>query len=146
MYRWILYVLLTNLVVVGTSQVQPHPREVTRAPSQPRKANTKLTIWNSRVFHKSTKIDNISIAVNFPYICTFLLYLHNLMIVNVKLDARGNKKNIFQGHLISRVHSECEEDRGTGGEPRFRQTLALSFTSVIKYLVDSGELYFNKIT
>ena len=45
------------------------------------------------------KIGNIGIITNFvfPYICSFLIYWHHLMLKNVKLDPSGHKKIIFEG-------------------------------------------------
>ena len=37
----------------------------------------------------------------FPYICSFLLYLHYMMLINVKLDITGHKRITFQS---SRLH------------------------------------------
>ena len=44
-------------------------------------------------FSQTHKIGNIGIISNFlfPYICSFLLYLHHMMIVNVTLDITGYK-------------------------------------------------------
>ena len=41
--------------------------------------------------HKNVNIDNIDINVNFvfPYLCSFLLYWHHMMLINVKLDLTG---------------------------------------------------------
>ena len=33
----------------------------------------------------------------FPYICSFMLYFHHMMLVNVKLDVSGYKSIIFRG-------------------------------------------------
>ena len=54
-----------------------------------------------RVFHKHTKlaIQYIVIIANsvFPYICSFLLYLYCMVLVNVKLDVSRNERITFQG-------------------------------------------------
>ena len=49
-------------------------------------------------FHKTGKIGSISIIGNvvFPYICSFLPYLHHMMFLNVKLDIRGKRGLCFQ--------------------------------------------------
>ena len=55
----------------------------------------------NRVFHKHTKlaIQCIVIIANsvFPYICSFLLYLYCMVLVNVKLDVSRNERITFQG-------------------------------------------------
>ena len=45
------------------------------------------------------KNGNIGIIVNFvfSYICSFLLYLKHIILVNVKLDTCGDKRITFQG-------------------------------------------------
>ena len=42
-------------------------------------------------FSQTHKVGNVGIIANFvfPYICGFLLYLHQLMLVNVKLEIKG---------------------------------------------------------
>ena len=47
-------------------------------------------------FHKRTNI-GIIVKFLFPCICKFLLYLHHMILVNVKLDVSGYKRIIFQG-------------------------------------------------
>ena len=37
-------------------------------------------------FSHTQKIGNIGITANFPYICSFRLYMQHVMLVNVKLD------------------------------------------------------------
>ena len=51
------------------------------------------TIFQSG-FSEIHKIGNISINANFvfPYICSFLLQKHHVMIINVELDVRLNFK------------------------------------------------------
>ena len=44
--------------------------------------------------------DDIIANFVFPYICTFLPYLHHMVLVNVKLDVSGYKRSIFQGCII----------------------------------------------
>ena len=41
--------------------------------------------------HNNYNIDNVDINVNFvfPYLCSFLLYWHHMMLINVKLDITG---------------------------------------------------------
>ena len=48
-------------------------------------------------FSQTHKDDNVGIVVNFvfPYICSFLLYLHQLMLVNVKLEITGRMRITF---------------------------------------------------
>ena len=36
-----------------------------------------------------------------PYICSFRLYLHQLMVVNVKLDIKGYMRIVFQGYMLN---------------------------------------------
>ena len=50
-------------------------------------------------FSKTNKIGNIAIMVNFVFqnIRGFLLYLHNMLLVNVKLDVSGCKRISFLG-------------------------------------------------
>ena len=52
----------------------------------------------SRIFHEYIKVGNVGIIANFvfSYICSFLLYLHQPMLVNVKLEAKD---------YISRLHT-----------------------------------------
>ena len=52
---------------------------------------------SNRVFHKRTKI---GIIANFvlPYIYSFFLCLHHIMLVNIKLDISGSNKITFQGY------------------------------------------------
>ena len=49
-----------------------------------------------RVFHKKHNIGNIANFV-FLNIYNFLLDLHDLILVNTKLDVTGSKRIIFQG-------------------------------------------------
>ena len=51
-------------------------------------------------FSQTYKVGNVGIIANFvfPYICSFLLYLHQLMLVNVKLEIKGCRRIIFQGY------------------------------------------------
>ena len=53
-------------------------------------------------FSQMYKIGNIAIIANFvfPYICSFLHYLHHIMIVNEKLEVSGCKRIIFQGYKL----------------------------------------------
>ena len=50
-------------------------------------------------FSQTHKIANIGIIANFvsPHICSFLLYLQYIMLVNIKLDICGYKLIRFQG-------------------------------------------------
>ena len=50
-------------------------------------------------FHKSTNFGTITIIVNFvfPCVCKFLLYLHHMMLVNVKLN------QLIQENFTSRL-------------------------------------------
>ena len=69
----------------------------------------KVTIQG---FSQTHKIEKIAIIGNFvfPYICSFLLYLQNIMLVNVKLmlvDFRGlHFKSV---NLIGFVHFKCQK-------------------------------------
>ena len=44
------------------------------------------------------KVGNVGINVNFVFtcICSFLLYLHNMMLVNMKLGTSGYTRIAFQ--------------------------------------------------
>ena len=57
-------------------------------------------------FSQTHKIGNIGIIANFvfPEICSFLLYLHYMMLVNVKLDVNGSKRITFEDYEI---HCSC---------------------------------------
>ena len=51
------------------------------------------------IFTNTHRIGNIGILANFlfRYICSFLLYFHIMMLVNVKLDINWHKRITFQG-------------------------------------------------
>ena len=53
-------------------------------------------------FSQTHKIGKIGIIVNFtfPYICSFLLNLQYMMLVNMKLDISGCNRITFQGNWI----------------------------------------------
>ena len=60
-----------------------------------------LKVSNSG-FSQTHKIGNIGVNDNliFPYIYNVLLYLHYMILVNVKLDVSGYKEIMFQGCII----------------------------------------------
>ena len=57
-------------------------------------------------FSQTYKVDNNGINANFvfPYICSFLHYLHHEMSANVKLEINWCKRITFQGY---RFHWSC---------------------------------------
>ena len=71
--------------------------------------NVKLVSWRIELktartyvqsgFSQTHKIGNITIFANFvfPYICSFLLYLQHMMLVNMKLDISWCNRITFQG-------------------------------------------------
>ena len=48
-------------------------------------------------FSQTHKVGNVGIIANFvfPYIFSFLLYLHQLMLVNVRLEIKGHMRITF---------------------------------------------------
>ena len=54
--------------------------------------------WSSQTH----RIANIGIIAKFvfPHICSFLLYMHHMMLVNIKLDISGHKLITFQGYKL----------------------------------------------
>ena len=48
-------------------------------------------------FSQTHKVGNVGIIANsvFPYICSFFLYLHQLILVNVKLEIKGHMRITF---------------------------------------------------
>ena len=57
-------------------------------------------------FFRIYKIGNINIIANFVflYICYFLLYLHHMILVNMKLDINGDTRITFQD---CKLHLTC---------------------------------------
>ena len=53
-------------------------------------------------FSQTHKIGNIGIIANFVFldICSFLLYLHYMVLINVKLDINGSKRITFEDYEI----------------------------------------------
>ena len=53
-------------------------------------------------FSQLHKIGNVGIIANFvfPYICSFLLYLHQLILINWKLEIKEHMRIIFQGCML----------------------------------------------
>ena len=60
-------------------------------------ANTGGFYRGFHKMHNNDNIDDVDINVNFvfPYLCSFLLYCHHFMLINVKLDITGFKSIIF---------------------------------------------------
>ena len=50
-------------------------------------------------FSQATDVANIGIITNFvcPHICSYILYLQHMMLVNVKLDISGCNRIAFEG-------------------------------------------------
>ena len=79
--------------------LSPTPHLLPRTPPPrpaPRPPTMNLPLLSG--FSRTHKIANIGIIANFVflYICSFLLYLHYVMLVNVTLDISGYKQVIFQ--------------------------------------------------
>ena len=59
------------------------------------------SLWS---FSQTHKIGNIGIVCNFVlpyiYICSFLLYLQHMMLVNMKTDISGCKRITFQSYRL----------------------------------------------
>ena len=53
-------------------------------------------------FSQSHKVGNVGIIANFvfPYFCSFLLYLQQMMSIKAKLEIKGYIRIIFQGCVI----------------------------------------------
>ena len=58
-------------------------------------------VWYSS-FSQLHKIGNVDIIANFvfPYVCSFLLYLHQLLLINWKLEIKEHMRIIFQGCML----------------------------------------------
>ena len=66
-----------------------------------------LVHWHNQLtrhssFSQTHKVGNVGIIANFVFthICSFLLYLDQLMWVNVKLEIKVHMRNIFQGYIF----------------------------------------------
>ena len=70
--------------------------KINRTSHQPKKMNIQPM---QSGFSQTHKIGNIDIIANFtfPYICSFLLYLQHMMLINVILDIRGCNRSTFEG-------------------------------------------------
>ena len=53
-------------------------------------------------FPQVHEVGNVGIIANFvlPYICSFLLYLHQAILVNTKLSIKGYMSITFQGQML----------------------------------------------
>ena len=59
-------------------------------------------VCQNSCFSQLHKVGNVVIIANFvfTYIYSFLLYLQQLMSVNMKLEIKGYMGIIFQGHML----------------------------------------------
>ena len=65
------------------------------SPNRQNTLNYHVTNWG---FHKCTELVILALTPTFySYICSFLLYLHYMILVNVKSDVSGCKRISFQG-------------------------------------------------
>ena len=77
---------------------------------------------------------NIDIIANFvfTYICSFLLYIQHMMLVNVKLDISGNFRITFQDHKNSFVQFF------SNGKAKMKSTI-LAFWCCGEFVKNSSE-------
>ena len=68
--------------------------------------NEHALLYDKHPYHSSfsqTHIGgNVGFIANFvfPYICSFLLYSHQVMLINVILEIKGFMRISFQGHTF----------------------------------------------
>ena len=60
-----------------------------------------LELWQSS-FSQLHKIGNVGIIANFvfPYVCSFLLYLHQLILINWKLEIKEHMRITFHSCML----------------------------------------------
>ena len=61
-----------------------------------------LFVMMNSSFSQTHKVGDVGIIANFvfPYICSFLFHLHQLILLNVKLEIKGYVRIIFQNFIV----------------------------------------------
>ena len=95
----ILFLFHANTVVFAVEKKYPINRtdvlHMSETGLSRRFCNTLRTEWSITGFSRAHKIGNIRIKYS-THVCSFILYLHQMMLVNVKLDVSGYKRIHFK--------------------------------------------------